>query len=618
MKRKTYLRIALAAVASVAVLGPDFALGQGEQSFTGASDSSYTNDLNWVGNSGMLVPEGQFEEFAAIGSNTPDPVSTNTFPVVSADLTGIAPSVGRVLIGFGGGTDGTVNVSGSGSLTAGATTGGLAGDIVVGANGTGTLNVSTTGTVVADLLDIRGTGTTRITGPSATLNAGDLNVNGTLIADITSPTAHSKISAVGGTANIGGSLSVDLSSIASPATGTTWEILEADTVAGTFSSVNLIGSTTLGTGQALNARNVDNGSTTSVELFVEQLLTLQVNRTSGEFTILNSGAAIPANAIDLDGYTVSSASGSLNTGWNSLEDQGSLGDWRESNPTTERLSELKESGSTTVAGGGSLTLTNGFSSPTEFGAGEDLEFAYTRLDGTNSIGLVKYTGDANTLVLQIDPTSGAAKLINESQFSVDIDGYTITSGDDALLTDWNSLDDQNAGGGDWRESNATIDRLSELKEAGALTLTNGTTFDLGDLYNTGVGSGDGDVVFEFLINDGLGGESIASLGEVRFAEFATLLLGDADNDLAVAGSDLLAVTNNFGNTGPADGLLLGDADDDGAVAGSDLLAVTNNFGNTLPGSGSLTATSAVPEPSTVMILLTLLGIVLVGRPVVAR
>jgi len=60
------------------------------------------------------------------------------------------------------------------------------------------------------------------------------------------------------------------------------------------------------------------------------------------------------------------------------------------------------------------------------------------------------------------------------------------------------------------------------------------------------------------------------------------IFGDADNDYAVAGSDLLAVTNNFGSVGRPDGWLLGDADDDGTVSGSDLLAVTNNFGSTLP------------------------------------
>lgn len=70
------------------------------------------------------------------------------------------------------------------------------------------------------------------------------------------------------------------------------------------------------------------------------------------------------------------------------------------------------------------------------------------------------------------------------------------------------------------------------------------------------------------------------IGAVELQSHLCDLFGDADNDFAVSGSDLLAVTNNFGATGPADGLLLGDADADGAVSGSDLLAVTNNFGAT--------------------------------------
>lgn len=80
----------------------------------------------------------------------------------------------------------------------------------------------------------------------------------------------------------------------------------------------------------------------------------------------------------------------------------------------------------------------------------------------------------------------------------------------------------------------------------------------------------------------------------------TNLFGDADNNLAVSGSDLLAVTNNFGNTGPADGLLLGDADDNGSVSGSDLLAVTNNFGAT---AGTLQSSHLVPEPKALLLLL---------------
>jgi len=95
-----------------------------------------------------------------------------------------------------------------------------------------------------------------------------------------------------------------------------------------------------------------------------------------------------------------------------------------------------------------------------------------------------------------------------------------------------------------------------------------------------------------------------------------VLFGDADNDLAVSGSDLLAVTNNFGNTGLDDGLLLGDADDDGAVSGSDLLAVTNNFGNTA-GSGSVEGSANVPEPATLG-MLTLVALCAAGFRVVRR
>lgn len=97
--------------------------------------------------------------------------------------------------------------------------------------------------------------------------------------------------------------------------------------------------------------------------------------------------------------------------------------------------------------------------------------------------------------------------------------------------------------------------------------------------------------------------------EVEVVDSAGPLFGDADNDNAVAGSDLLAVTNNFGSTGAADGFLLGDADDDGAVAGSDLLAVTNNFGST-QGAGGLESGANVPEPSSIILVIS--GLALLG------
>ena len=78
---------------------------------------------------------------------------------------------------------------------------------------------------------------------------------------------------------------------------------------------------------------------------------------------------------------------------------------------------------------------------------------------------------------------------------------------------------------------------------------------------------------------------------------ALLLLGDANNDGQVTGADLIAVQQNFGNTGTDDGTLLGDANDDGQVTGADLIAVQQNFGNTLA-----PVAAQVPEPATLLII----------------
>ena len=82
------------------------------------------------------------------------------------------------------------------------------------------------------------------------------------------------------------------------------------------------------------------------------------------------------------------------------------------------------------------------------------------------------------------------------------------------------------------------------------------------------------------------------LAEGLLQVVAALLLGDANNDLQVTGADLITAQQNFGGTGPADGLLLGDANDDGLVTGQDLIAVQQNFGATLTAPGA----ALVPEP----------------------
>ncbi len=75
----------------------------------------------------------------------------------------------------------------------------------------------------------------------------------------------------------------------------------------------------------------------------------------------------------------------------------------------------------------------------------------------------------------------------------------------------------------------------------------------------------------------------------------TVLIGDANNDDQVTGSDLIAVQQNFGTVyqsdSSCDGLGLGDANDDCQVTGSDLIAVQQNF-------GTVATAAPVPEPAT--------------------
>ena len=75
------------------------------------------------------------------------------------------------------------------------------------------------------------------------------------------------------------------------------------------------------------------------------------------------------------------------------------------------------------------------------------------------------------------------------------------------------------------------------------------------------------------------------------------LLGDANNDGLVTGSDLIAVQANFGDIGPPhDGKLPGDANNDGLVSGSDLIAVQQNFAQALPRRTNTASSAPVPEP----------------------
>ena len=311
---------------------------------------------------------------------------------------------------------------------------------------------------------------------------------------------------------------------------------------------------------------------------------LNVNRNTGAISI-NTGPA----PVSIDGYAIRSPLGGLVPGnWNSLQDQG-VSDWRESPPggAAIQLAELKPTSSTAIAPGAPRALGNVFAYPAaqEFGTElEDIAFEYYTTDGRVVQGLVNYEGDKrfNNLVLVVDPASGATRLENQSTLSVDIDGYKITSASGSLLPangNWNSLDDQNAAGGDWRESNPTVNQLVELKPSGEALFSGGTNFNMGSLFKTTAAGGTQDLIFEYLIPD----DSEFHEGVVVYRSLASLQ-GDYNMNGVVDAADYVVWRNSIGtpaayNTWRA------------------------NFGRTAASGSLVAASTSVPEPASLVLVI---------------
>ncbi len=204
-------------------------------------------------------------------------------------------------------------------------------------------------------------------------------------------------------------------------------------------------------------------------------LTLTVNRQTGAVTMQN-GTGTP---VAIDGYSISSPSGSLSVaGWHSLQDQGNT-QWQEANPNSMRLNELNPLGSLTLNNAAAIQLGSPFaSSATTLPQAlkqNDIAFEYTTPSGDVRNGTVQYTGFGNLVVL-VDPVTGNVKLRNGSQFNVGLEAYTVTSASGSLLFqtgNWTSLADQGAAGGDWQEANVNTGRVSELKPSGSYLFARG-------------------------------------------------------------------------------------------------------------------------------------------------
>jgi hypothetical protein len=91
------------------------------------------------------------------------------------------------------------------------------------------------------------------------------------------------------------------------------------------------------------------------------------------------------------------------------------------------------------------------------------------------------------LTLEVNTTTGATRLINNTSQAIDLSYYEILSDADRLnATAWNSLDDQNTTGGTWAENSPNAGQLIESNFTSATTIAaSGGVLALGNAFATG-------------------------------------------------------------------------------------------------------------------------------------
>ncbi|MCA9235948.1 MAG: PEP-CTERM sorting domain-containing protein [Planctomycetales bacterium] len=603
---------------------------------------SAQTDYNWQVSNGDwdsasswdlgFPPDTAFDETANISNGGTAVVSNTPFS-----------SPGQVDLGRLEGESGALTIANGGNLAVVFTPGNTStGNLNIGLAGTGVVGVQPGGTLSARRINLNGAagnsltiggagagvasvstefeanldGATRIIGPNANISVQSLFFRSTSVytPEITAAT-HSPIKSTN-LAQIAGTLRPEFNGV-TPTAGSTWNLIDAPDISGSF-AIDASAAPTLPYGQVYQFSKVADGGSvngTYGQLSVKQLLVLNVDRATGAMSI-NTGPA----SVSLDGYSIGSTLGGLKpAGWNSLQDQA-VGGWREApqNGSVNDLSELKSTGATTVTSGSPLALGNAFQfpNPTQFGTElEDITFEYYSAGGVVTQGLVNYIGTKrnNNLVLLVDPDTGEARMENQSTLGVNIDGYAIQSESGSLLSgpgQWNSLDDQNAAGGDWRESNPSATLLAELKPTSSAAMIGGTNFgySLGTLFKTEASGGTEDLTFKYLVT----GDTTFSEGVVEFRSFDApgFLSADFNQDTQVDGGDLTAWESAFGNGAGAD------ANNDGKSDGADFLIWQRQFGLSSATAAAVGAAGAVPEPATLcLVSLAIVGAALRRRSV---
>jgi hypothetical protein len=204
---------------------------------------------------------------------------------------------------------------------------------------------------------------------------------------------------------------------------------------------------------------------------------------------------------------------------------GSASPWETVNSTTNSIAQLNSTSNSVVGLATSKSLGNVYDPvplETTFGTAPvaDLAFSYTRSDGRTVNAPVTYTGIglANTLVLQVDPNDGKAKIINDSVFdNVKLAAYQITSASGSLLTSWVGL--STVLGSAWEKVGLpTTGLLAELNPNSSSNINHGQTLaTMTGVFKTSGGTQD--LVFQFLVPGAGAGTGVIN-GVVRYAAFS--------------------------------------------------------------------------------------------------
>jgi hypothetical protein len=414
------------------------------------------------------------------------------------------------------------------------------------------------------------------------------NTNSTLVVQLINAAAFNPVQ-VSNSIAVNGTLRVERSagSTLTVTNGASWTLMQGAPATGAFSNIQIDSKLQSNPGQVFVASAAGNALTVSVA----QRLVLEVDRFTGATTLRNPPGH--STGVSLIGYTMSSPTNGVSSAgsrWSPFSGDVTKPGWFQANPTSTQLSELNPQGSLTMTSG----AFHNFGTPINANAAAplgtnrvdtaDVTFQYQAPTGELLDAIVQPVGRINDLVLVVNPATGASIIQNQSSFSLQMIGYTISSASGSLNTSWTGL--QGLPLANWFKANPSPTNLSELDSSSPTPLSVGTEFALGNAWNA---AGTQDLAFQYQTPDG-----VLHDGAVFYGAKAVLANADFNGDTLINGSDFLVWQRGVGLSGQTNNQN-GDANGDGSVNAADLTVWKSQFGTSISATPSV---ATVPEPAT--------------------